>query len=81
MNDDYLDDSDDEDNSETVPCPHCREPMYEDSPRCPSCGEYITSSDFRKPFPTWLIWVILLTIFGLLLPILWPYLLRLRWLN
>jgi len=67
----------DEVNDNTVACPHCGQSMYDDAPQCPTCGQYVTSADFRKPFPTWLIWVIALTIFGLLLPTLWPIITRL----
>ncbi len=35
-------DDEDEDSSDTLPCPVCGEPVFEDSPRCPSCGQYIT---------------------------------------
>ena len=45
--DDSSDDEpwdDDDDSSETVACPHCGAEMYEDSIRCPVCGEYVTHS-------------------------------------
>ena len=35
-------DDEDGDSSDTLPCPVCGEPVFEDSPRCPSCGQYIT---------------------------------------
>ncbi len=28
--------------SETLPCPSCGVDVYEDTDRCPACGEYIT---------------------------------------
>jgi hypothetical protein len=71
-----MDDDDNRDDDETISCPHCGEPMYDDSPRCPTCGEYVTSADFQKPFPGWLMWIIVITICGLLLPTLWPFLRR-----
>ncbi|MGO8690656.1 MAG: hypothetical protein ACLQLG_13620 [Thermoguttaceae bacterium] len=40
----------------TVPCPSCGRPIYEDSPRCPHCGNYISEEDpppARKPW--WII--------------------------
>ena len=46
----------DDDESETVPCPYCREEIHEDAVRCPSCGNYISAEDAppgRKPW--WLI--------------------------
>ena len=27
----------------TASCPHCGKTIYDDSPRCPFCGQYITS--------------------------------------
>ncbi len=33
-------------------CPYCGEEMYDDSPRCPSCGRYLSEEDSppeRKP--------------------------------
>jgi hypothetical protein len=34
------DDAEDQE-SETVPCPHCHRPVYEDADRCPHCGQYV----------------------------------------
>ncbi len=42
-----------DDESETIPCPACGTEVYEDSPQCPVCGEYIfgsTSSTHRWPW-------------------------------
>ena len=47
---------DDDDEDSTIPCPYCREPVYEGSPRCPHCEQYISEEDSppsRKP--RWLI--------------------------
>jgi hypothetical protein len=36
----------------TVPCPYCRRPILEDSPRCPYCENYLSREDAspaRKP--------------------------------
>jgi hypothetical protein len=53
----YPDEDDlDPDDDETVPCPHCHEPVYEDAERCPACGHYLSRDD--APFqrkPTWII--------------------------
>jgi uncharacterized protein (DUF983 family) len=38
------DDDEDEDVAETVPCPECGKPVYEEAEQCPYCGEYITHS-------------------------------------
>ena len=53
----------DEEGDDTIPCPHCRAEIYEDSVRCPKCGNYITGEamhHFRKP-----IWIIVGTILAL----------------
>lgn len=39
------DDAEDPADEPTVPCPSCRRMMFEDSPRCPSCGHYLTAED------------------------------------
>ena len=46
----------DEAEEPTVPCPHCRRHIHEDSPRCPHCGNYLSEEDVppgRKPW--WII--------------------------
>ena len=40
--DDLLDDGDEP--AEMV-CPHCGEPVIEDTPKCPHCGDWITPQD------------------------------------
>jgi hypothetical protein len=47
---DDNDDGDDGDDDATVPCPYCHREMYEDSPWCPHCGQYISEEDvpFRR---------------------------------
>ena len=52
---DYGDESD---ATELLPCPHCGAPVYEESQRCPACGDYIVFES--NPFfgrPAW--WIIL----------------------
>jgi hypothetical protein len=57
-NDDEADDdfeSPDEDEA-TIACPYCREPIHEDSERCPHCERYISREDAppaKKPW--WLL--------------------------
>ena len=60
--DDDLDDrefpddpADDEDGDETIPCPHCRRPVYEDAERCPQCGRYLSREDRPWRRPWWLL--------------------------
>jgi hypothetical protein len=57
--DDY--DCDGNDDEPTVPCPYCRREIFEDSPRCPHCGQYISAEDSppgRKPW--WIVVGVLL---------------------
>ena len=47
-----YEDWDDEEEA-TVACPYCREPIHEDSPRCPHCERYLSEEDAppgRKPW-------------------------------
>jgi hypothetical protein len=56
-------DSDDDDEDATLPCPHCRREIYEESERCPHCGSYLSHVDapgVRKPW-----WIIVGVIAGL----------------
>ena len=53
--DDWQPDDDAEDD-DTVPCPHCRAPVYEGAEQCPACGNYLSEEDdppARKPL--WLV--------------------------
>ena len=49
------DEGDDEDDDQTIPCPHCREPVYEDAERCPRCGRYLSREDLPWRRPVWLV--------------------------
>jgi hypothetical protein len=33
------------DDEDTVPCPHCRRRIYEDSERCPYCANYLSREE------------------------------------
>jgi hypothetical protein len=55
--DDYSEyDRDDEDVA-TVPCPYCRRPIPDDTPRCPYCENYISQEDAPPSRKPW--WIIL----------------------
>ncbi|MBI3856999.1 MAG: hypothetical protein HY293_15030 [Planctomycetes bacterium] len=41
-------------------CPNCHAEMYGDSPRCPSCGDYVTPGA-RASLPWW-IWIALILV-------------------
>ena len=74
--DDELDETEDPDESDqdsdeesgTLPCPHCGEDVWEEAERCPHCGEYITPriGPDRKPW-----WVIVAAALALLAVLLW----------
>jgi endogenous inhibitor of DNA gyrase (YacG/DUF329 family) len=48
-------DGDEDEDDLTVPCPHCRKPVYEDAERCPSCGSYLSREDMPWRRPIWLV--------------------------
>ena len=41
-----------------VPCPICKQPVYEDAPQCPGCGNYLSDADFRKRPSKWMVFVV-----------------------
>lgn len=48
--------SDSDDEVETLPCPNCGAAVYDESPQCPSCGDYITySTSALSDKPRWYI--------------------------
>ena len=59
MAEDEWNDEDDGqgDGDTTTPCPYCRRPIYEDSLRCPHCGNYISEEDAPAARKPW--WIIL----------------------
>ena len=51
-----LDEFGDDDEPATEPCPACGAEIYDDSPRCPVCGEYIfATAGRRRRWPLWLV--------------------------
>jgi uncharacterized protein (DUF983 family) len=53
---DDLDDEDQDDASAvTMPCPHCSGTIYDDSERCPHCGEYLSREDLPYRPPWWVV--------------------------
>ena len=49
-------DYEDDDNEATIPCPHCRREIHEDSERCPYCERYLSREDTPSPRkPLWFI--------------------------
>lgn len=71
--DDWSDDDSDVDGESTITCPHCGNEVYEDSPRCPSCENYLSLEDApsevtKKPW-----WVLLGAGLGLLAFLRWLF--------
>lgn len=42
-------DLEDDDETVTVPCPHCGEPIPELADRCPYCGDWVVQGGVRGP--------------------------------
>ena len=67
-----ADDGDDGDEGATVPCPYCRREIFEDSVRCPHCGEYISDEDAPPgKKPRWIVAGALLCLAAIWLWIMW----------
>ena len=47
------DEPDDNDGPDTLPCPACGADIYDDSERCPVCGEYVVMRTGSGPRRTW----------------------------
>lgn len=61
------------DGEATISCPHCGNEVYEDSPRCPSCENYLSQEDSptdttQKPW-----WILFGTGLGLLAFLRWLF--------
>ena len=52
------DDGDDDNEGETVPCPDCGRPVYEEADVCPYCGSFILR-DARARHPRWVLATVL----------------------
>ncbi len=50
-----------DDDRPTIPCPHCRAEIDEDSPQCPRCGYYLSDEDTEQPSePKSVVWMVLM---------------------
>lgn len=49
--------ADDDEASLTIPCPTCREEIYEEAEQCPYCGNYVvrTSTAWEGRPPWWIL--------------------------
>ena len=71
--DDDFDQETEDDGEPTISCPYCGTEVYEDSPRCPSCENYLSLEDSpptatNKPW-----WVLLGAGLGLLAFLRWLF--------
>jgi hypothetical protein len=58
----------DSDDGDTMPCPHCRREIYDDSERCPHCGEYLGGSDEPGTGkPLWVVVTVIVVLAAILL--------------
>jgi len=64
-------DEDFDEEPDEVPCPACGRTVYEDAPKCPHCGEWITpGSGAERRSRTWF-WPIIVVVLILLILVAW----------
>ena len=68
-----AEDVDDEGES-TIPCPYCGNEVHADSPRCPSCENYLSLEDAPPRLTNKPWWVLLGAGLGLLVFLRWLFL-------
>ncbi len=54
-----------------VPCPHCREMVPEDVPRCPYCEHYLSDDDQAQPWRRLPPWVLIGVALALGIVVMW----------
>ncbi len=57
------------DDDDTVPCPYCKRPIYEDSERCSHCGNYLSDEDAPPTRPA--LWILIGAVAALGVAVLW----------
>lgn len=60
IDEEFFDDEwegEDEETSEVLLCPSCRQDVYEDTQQCPHCGDWITPAYPDQPAKRW-IWTL-----------------------
>ncbi len=59
-----LDEFGDDDEPTTEPCPACGADIYDDSPQCPVCREYIFAAAGRTH--RWSLWLVIAAVMALI---------------
>ena len=67
--DDELFDQESDEDGPTITCPFCGNEVYEDSPRCPSCENYLSQEEQPSPSKPW--WFLIGVGLGLLVFLRW----------
>ena len=62
-----ADDVHDGDSIDTVPCPYCHKPVYEQAEICPHCRNYISNEEVPDRMPRWIIIVTVVLLATILL--------------
>jgi hypothetical protein len=68
---DESDIDDEEDDDETVPCPHCRKPVYEGAELCPHCRRYLSDEDPHRRVSPLILTGAILALLGMLWGVIW----------
>jgi uncharacterized protein (DUF983 family) len=55
LDDDSIGEDGDSSDAVTMPCPHCFGTIYDDSERCPHCGEYLSREDLPYRPRLWIV--------------------------
>ena len=55
-----------EDDGTTTECPSCGEAMYDDSPRCSACGQYLSREDVAEKKPAWVMITVVVLLIAML---------------